>query len=322
MIAAIPCFGAAPAASGQSAPIPPGYRPHVYTTAGGSIDWARGEIVAEGIGRAKSGRDQDRRMAERAAEVVAARNAALMALGLFMDRSNMLRDMKDGEVHLEAMLAGHEVTSLKWEDAANPPVCSVQLRLPMWGVKSVASLVFEQQRTWARASARMPLAPPRIGEPEADEVLIIDARGLNLLPCMFPIVVNSDGRVLYNFAGRSQVHGDILPVLHYVEVDPAAMAAAPKTESNEDMKSEDRATTRPADRASPGLAELPVGRNQIHVRAMKAGGTTRADIVLRRDDCKRLADSAQVTRLLKYGRVLVVVDPLPSDASLPRQRER
>ena len=58
------------------------------------------------------------------------------------------------------------------------------------------------------------------------------------------------------------------------------------------------------------------------MRAREGGGTAGADIVLRRDDCKRLADSAQVARLLKYGRVLVVVDPLPSDASLPRQRER
>lgn len=303
--------------------IPPGYRAHVHPKAGGRIDWAHGEIVAEGLGRAKSTRDQDRQMAARAAEVVAARNAAAMALGLFVDRHAMLTDVRDGTIHVEAMLAGHKVAKLTWDDSASPPTCTAQLRVPMWGVKSVASIVFEEQYARARGSARMPLAPPRIGDPEPDEVLIIDARGLNLLPCLFPIVVNSDGRVLYNFATRSQVHGDILPVVHYVEVDPDVAEALRKDAMRKVEASEQAdasrtssqpagsTTTRPATPISPARAELPPGKNQVIVRAFKAGGVAQTDIVLRRDDCQRLADSAQVTRLFKHGRVFVVVDPLP-----------
>ena len=64
--------------------LPAGLSPHVRPVKDGRINWTEGFILAEGKGKG-SGRkraDQDRLMAKRAAELVAARNALLIADGI------------------------------------------------------------------------------------------------------------------------------------------------------------------------------------------------------------------------------------------------
>lgn len=277
-------------------PVPAGYQPHIWTLSSGRVDWTIGAIVAEGRAVCRTNRELDRSVAERGAAVEASRSASDLVKGVQIDRTGRFEDYKDSLVDVEIFLGKHTDARLDWSGELPRKECRAELTIPFWGASGLAGVIHEKYRARAMSAGRMPITHPRFDEPEPDDMIIIDARGLNLLPCLFPIVVTSDGRVLHDATIRKQVHGEVRPALRYIEASP-----------------------KPAPTSSPASqpASMPADRGAIHLQAAGAGGLHRADIVIRRDDAARLAQDARAIRLLKDGRVYVVVDPAGAPTTMP-----
>jgi len=320
-------------------PLPAGLSAHVRPTAGGQIDWAGGYILAEGIGKANGRTDQDRMMAQRAADVVAARNALLIVNGLPVDARGKFANLRVGEVRLRGVVKGHERISSDWRPNRNPPECEVRLRVPIWGAKGVASLVYARQRQQRiRIQRRIMLAA---GAKEVESVLIIDARGMNVDPCLFPVVQTPEGVVFYDLA--TVRGGDMEPVVQYAETRMTygeLRAAASVWDAVKHRGFADRhgigplslftmaaeasgaalwgvvafddppgaVTTRPT--TQPTTQPDPSNRRRKRrvVRAVRGPNADRTTIVLTKEDAEQLAQSPEGAAMLRGGKVVVVVD--------------
>lgn len=276
--------------------LPKGFRPHVTSVQGGRVDWASGHLLVEGIGKSRGTDEQQQQMAERAATVVAARNALALAAGIQINRHGRFSDVRDGTVQIEGLLKGHLAVNVKWDPAAKPPSCTITLSVPLWGIKGLSATVFEEERQRARSSAHMPIADSQGTKTSDDEYLLIDCRGTHIEPCLFPIIINSDGRVLYDASVRRQYHGGILPTVRYVELEGQMSSGA---------------TSRPAIESDD---HVHVFKSQVLKRSSKT------DIVLGRGDVIRIANNARLSELLRDGQVLVLLDPAAAAQGTPPKR--
>lgn len=332
---------AGPALAGgpDQEPLPPGCVAHMQAVEGGEIDWGGGYIVAIGRGEARGTSDQDRQMARRAAEVVAARNVLAVACGVRVDAEGCLADVRNGEVQLQGVVKGHEVISVDWRPAENPPVCFVRMRAPLWGAKGAASIVCDSMCAKARrdSARRLPLVAS--SSTTIEEILIIDARGLRVEPCMFPRVILEDGAILYDVATITERRAVLAPPVRFVETrmsfeelrseanepllrspmaaastnsattifcsplfDPMGQLFAPPVTTRPTSAP---ATTQAADDDDDGTSRR---RKRRVVKALKTTGANNTQIVLTKEDAEKLRQNPETAAALKDGRVVVVVD--------------
>ncbi|MFQ5429415.1 MAG: hypothetical protein ACE5E1_03805 [Phycisphaerae bacterium] len=326
-------------------PLPAGLTPHVRGVNQGQVDWAGGFIIATGTGKAEGRTDRDRLMARRAGTLVAARNALAIALGLRLDDKGRFADVRNGEVHLRGVLKKHRRVSSDWRPDKTPPECIVKLKVPIWGVKGVASVVYAGQRQAALAGGRR-LALSRVKQDVSGEVLVIDARGTGLEPCLFPSVTTERGGLIYDVATLSAPREPAAPVVRYVETamtleelrarashsrdgrgamapggPEAVLVAARPLPTNRlafprpallcasAPAGPQSASSRPTSRPTTQPTTKPVRRRRRRVvRAVKASGHNKTRIVLTKEDADRLRRSPEGASLLRSGRVVVVVD--------------
>ena len=197
--------------------LPSGFEPHIRDMMGGRVDWANGYVIAEGKGNAYGKTNQDRLMAKRAAHVVAARNALAIVMGLQVDGDGRFADVQGGEVRLRGVVKRHETISVDWRPNKTPPECRVQLKVPIWGVKGVASVAYTAQVQKSLRSRRRRPVLATASKDVSDEVLVIDAREMEVRPCLFPLVVEPDGGVIYDVATITHRQGRYSPPVRYVE---------------------------------------------------------------------------------------------------------
>ncbi len=327
---------------GADAFLPAGLNACVQGVQGGQVDWTCGHIIAVGRGKAHGRTDQDKHMARRAAEVVAARNALAIAAGLRIDDEGGFADIENAEVQLRGIIRGHETLSTLWNPKNQPPDCVVQLKVPLWGLESVASVIYanQHQKTFQSRRPRLVLAPAQ--DALANEVVVIDARGLGVRPCLFPIVSQTGGAVLYDVCTVSgEASASILPPVRYAESDLSHVALVntamsrerltqraglPHAGPNHDLSTHmismparhylrlAQPSTRVADDTQKHLSTQPttkpskkVRRRRV-VKAVKAAGTNKTEIVLTKEDAEKLRKDPKGAALLRAGRVVVVVD--------------
>jgi hypothetical protein len=310
--------------------LPAGFEPHREKLSGGYIDWTAGVIVAQGRGRAAGNSEQDRRMAERAAEVVAVRNALLVANDILVDADGRFQNVGEGEVRLRGVVKDQNTVSVTWAENVSPPECVAEISVPVWSAKGVASVIYERQKKKADAAGkRLQLT---LDEAKASgTVLVIDARGTGLRPCLFPTIVDAKDRVLYDLKTRGSRRRLNSPLVRYAETtlsfeqlqgpepraeadagvtppaclgdDPPAARPATQPVGRPTTQSAGPPTSQPAARAS----RLPA------VKAIRASGKNQTDIVVADHDAEQLAGSARAAALLRSGRIIVVVDSARAD---------
>lgn len=295
-----PPHGAARPAPAQ---LPAGFAPHIHTEAGGRIDWTSGELIVRGIGRVQGSRTRDRQAAQRAAEIVAARNALALALNVPIDRDGRFRDLRDGDVRVQGALRGQRTTAVRWLPPDQPTQCEVELRAPLWGARGIAAIVARDRRRRA-IRAGHPVATVPDSEPTDDPaVIVIDARGTGLKPCLFPMIRQEDGAVLCDAAtavgaATAANAGAVRPTTVYVETvlsfDEIVVAIGAKREYSE-------AASRPV---AQTRRWRPVGAAQ----AVKSASPHTGDIVLSTHDADRLRSDPATAELIRTGRVLIAVD--------------
>ena len=325
--------------------VPSGCRAHVRSVPGGQIDWCDGFIIAEGKGKAEGRTENDRLMAKRAAETVAARNALLLAMDIQIDVDGRFADIRNAEVTLKGSLKGHETIAEEWRPNAVEPELIVKVRVPLWGVEGAASMVYTGQVQKALGGARRRVVLSSSGVDVSDAVLIIDARGTGVQPCLFPTVAEPDGVVLYDVGTLADRPKQSSPTVRYVETkltasqlrtnggpsghllladaangggfllaalhdSPPSRVAHPWTLCSmiEPPKAGQPAppTSQPTSGPTSKPAEGP--RRRKVVKAAGAAGKAATEIVLTKEDVEKLRQDPEGAALLRSGQVIVVVD--------------
>ncbi len=305
--------------------LPDDFTPHHQPVKGGRVDWTGGYILAEGIGHPngrESSEGRAKAMAMRAAELVAARNALAMARGIRLDAGRKVADIAEGRVQIEGIVRGHRMIRSQWDPKARPPIARVVLEVPLWGVRGVAAVLAPSERNRAvRTAGGRRLQLVASVTQVTDAVVVIDARGRNLTPCLFPVVVDAGGQTLYDIATPSADAATRGAIVRYVETKltfeqlradagrrfeplwfdmlaedvrgPAAQSA-PATSFGRDA-----AGTQPSRRRA---------RQQIVVQATAPGAAPNAQLVITREDAERLRNSPEAAEAMRKGQVLIVVD--------------
>jgi hypothetical protein len=290
--------------------LPAGVRDHEAAVDGGSVNWTRGHLRAEGRGVAAGRGPEDQLLARRAALEDAKRNAIALVAGVRIDADRTVRDVEDGLLRVEGRIRGFREVEESWHPERDPPEQRIVIEVPLWGVQGIAEVLLMDRRT---ATRRRELHPGGEGGPEA--LILVDGRGLGVEPGLFPSIVEADGTVLYDVDTLSAGLAGAVPVVRYVESDlpyeslsaafhgalvPEVLPAAYALPPQEDPKE------KPDEDGGEGSK-----RRQKRLRTVKAVqgvGEAKTTLVLTAEDARKLADSPDGARALRNGKVIVVVD--------------
>lgn len=283
--------------------LPAGFKPHVRAEGDGHVDWTNGELIVRGIGRVQGPRARDRRAAQRAAEIVAARNALALALDVPIDRDGRLRDLREGEVRVRGALRGQRTTAVRWLPPDRPTQCEVELRAPLWGATGVALVAARDRRRKAIRAGRQAGAVADAEPADDPAIIIIDARGAGLKPCLFPMIRQEDGAVVCDAAtsvGAATAANaeSARPPAVYVETSLSFEQIVAGINAKRDHS---EAESRP-------VAQTRRWRLVGAAQAVKSAGPHTGDIVLSTDDADRLRGDPATAELIRTGRVLIAVD--------------
>jgi len=242
----------------------------------GKIDWTTGVITSVGIGAPPAqpaNAAQARAMAERAAQVVAYRNLLEAVKGVRIDSTTTVENFMITSDVIRTQVSGF-VQGAMVMDKKYMSDGSVEVTVGM-------------KLTGALADSLLPKTPPMAptgigatpGVPgQAFTGLIVDARGLGVKPAMAPKVLNEDGKEVYGSAWINRDWAVREGMAGYLR-DPQQAQQNP------------RVTDKP-----------------LMVKAIKASGDARVDVVISNADAAMLQSAAQNLSFLEKCKVIILVD--------------
>jgi len=242
----------------------------------GKIDWTTGVITAVGIGAPPAqpaNAAQARAMAERAAQVVAYRNLLEAVKGVRIDSTTTVENFMVTSDVIRTQVSGF-VQGAMVMDKKYMSDGSVEVTVGM-------------KLTGALADSLLPKTPPApqtgiVATPgvtgQAFTGLIVDARGLGVRPAMAPKILNEDGKEVYGSAWINRDWAVREGMAGYLK-DPLQAQQNP------------RVTDKP-----------------LLVKAIKASGDARVDVVISNADAAMLQGAAQNLSFLEKCKVIILVD--------------
>ncbi len=243
--------------------------------ASGKVDWTTGVITSVGIGAPPANPAnpaQARAMAERAAQVVAYRNLLEAVKGVRIDSTTTVENfMVTSDVvrtQVSGFVQGATVMDKKYMSDG-----SVEVTVGMKMTGALADALLPKT---------LPGTPPGMTAPgstgQVYTGLIVDARGLGVRPAMAPKVLNEDGKEVYGSAWINRDWAVREGMAGYLK-DPAQAQANP------------RVTDKP-----------------LLVKAIKASGDARVDVVISNADAAVIQGSSQNLSFLEKCKVIILVD--------------
>jgi len=270
---------------------------HVLEQVGqnGNVDWTAGVIMAVGQGAAPpnaANAAQARAMAERAATVVAYRNLLEVVQGVRVDSATLVENMVLSSDVIKSQVSGMvKGAQIVKKETAPDGLVEVTVAMKLTGDFSNLLLpkvkpappIPAQAPVGGRAFTAQPRSPAPVapGAPAAGTVytgLIVDARGVGVRPAMAPKIRNEEGREVYGSAFVGREYAVEQGMMGYIKDLPAA-------------QSNSRVTDRP-----------------FLVKALKADGPNRTDLVIGNGDAQTLHGMKENLNFLEKARVMVVLD--------------
>ncbi|MFQ5491165.1 MAG: hypothetical protein ACE5GE_10620 [Phycisphaerae bacterium] len=302
-----------------------GFADHVVPGVGGRIDWTNGYILAQGQGLAQRGAfdRQAQLLAQKAAREAALRNALALAEGIRIDADGKVGQIKDGLVRIEGTLRGHQEDRVEWFGEEDPPRARVTVRVPLWGVTSVSSLVSQIHRTRRQQAGGVRRGLVMDQVEVADYAVVIDARGTDLSPCLFPVIKDGAGGVLYDVRTPSGGLAQRAPLARYVETELSFEELRAAVEGGKPLRfmlAGYQPTSGPAvDSAGQGDPdEQPTtqptvkkrrrAKRRMAVKVTQAAGQAKTEVVLTQEDVDRIRRSPEGASALRRAQVVIVVN--------------
>ena len=237
------------------------------TLAHGQVDWTDGLVLSRD--RATSAARRGMGVAAVQAATQAARQGLLRLFEqVRFDAAQML-----GQAVLQAEVPRQELEGL----VAHATVVETQY-FPGGAVATAVRLPFAGQFTALFLPAVSSGTPD--SEPKAEAVhtgVVIDARGLAIVPALFPKIVDERGQTLY----------------------------APESVDREAAVQQGYVAYAKAFDQAP--AQARIGEHPLVLRALRVAGESRVDLVLSDAEATRIRDYAATRRLVRQCRVLIVM---------------
>lgn len=239
----------------------------VQKLAHGEINWSAKTVTATGSGAAKleGSVAQARLMAERAAKLDALRNIVETIQGIQVTATRSAADvMSNGEIksRVSGMAQGFKIVDTKYYSDGSVDVI-VQMPIDL---------------NLTNALVEKPAKPRKVNEAGASTYsgLVVNARGLGLMPSMAPRVLDEAGKEVYGAEVVSEKGLQQGGIAGYA-------------------KSEEQARER-------------VGEKPLVMKALRLADRAKTDLVISNGDADKLRSTATNLSFLAEGRVVILVD--------------
>ena len=246
------------------------------------VDWVSRTVCAKGIGAVnpKQPPAAARPGAIRSAQMTGLRNAIELVKGVSITSSTTVANSmtSDDQVKskVEAYVKGFQFGAPHYMDDLT---VEVFVKIPLDGIGEIVLPPSIQMvpsiTSWPAASESSP-APLRSSVYTG---LVVDARGLGVLPALAPRVLDQESKELYGAALVSREWAVKYGMVGYAKTVDGAR----------------------------GLKDR-VGDNPAVVKAVRADGSAKTDLVLSADDAASIRSAAQNLKFLSEARVVFVVD--------------
>jgi hypothetical protein len=296
------------------------------------IDWTEGAVHAlgVGVGREKTPEDagdsfvaQQKLLAQRAAGNRAIANALQILTGIRL--ADKKPPAKNFVAHINAVVKGHEPTARKTSEKTERVWAIVEMKIPLWGVKSLTTGVFgEFKKAYIRKYGLKAGDVKIRTEVETETYIVLDLRGQMHDPVVFPRIEKEDGEVLIDV---TTVHPDTVKSngmcrYHYSSGDEKSFeelkkelegAFAPKS-----GKKVRFAFVKPLPEdilccslPGPLAGEPRKKRRKMRKLVFKAKGDesgANAKLVVSAEDAKKIAEADNEDDAAKKGNIIVITD--------------
>lgn len=245
------------------------------------VDWVGRTVCAKGIGAVNPKQPQAaaRPGAIRSAQMTGLRHAIELVKGVSINSSTTVANAMttDDQINskVEAYVKGFQFGQPHYMDDLT---VEVYVKIPLDGISDIvlpSSIQATPSVTTWGASA--PAAAP--ARSAVYTGLVIDARGLGVLPALAPRILDADGKELYGAALVSREWA-----LKY------GMAGYAKSVDG-----------------ARGLKDR-IGENPAVIKAVRADGAAKTDLVLSAEDAASIRSATQNLKFLSEARVVFVVD--------------
>lgn len=250
---------------------------------GSQLDWSKNVIKVTGSGAPpdKGNMAQKRNMAVRAAKLDAYRQLLEIVNGVHVSSETIVKDfVTESDIiktKVEGLLKGFEqVGEARYMSDGS---VEVDVQIKLFGKGSVASIIMPEEikKIENDTIPNTKIQPQEIKEEYTG--LIIDCKGLGAKPAMSPAIFDSDNGQLY--IGNQEIDPDYVineGIVSYADSIP-------------DAKKIDRA-----------------GKNPLIIKASKALGNFKSDIIIKNDDAKKVLGANKITNILSKFKVVMVID--------------
>jgi hypothetical protein len=249
------------------------------------VDWTKRVVVAKGIGAVNPKQPQAaaRPGAIRAAQQLALRNALELVKGVPITSSTTVENATttDDAVRsrVEGYVRGFQFSQPHYMDDLT---VEVTVEIPLDGIGDIVLPPAIQPKASVQAWSWGPdgKGPAPTGvKSSVYSGLVIDARGLGVLPALAPRVLESDGKELYGSANVDRAWAAKYGTAGYAKTLDGARAL------------KDR-----------------IGDNPAVFKAVKASGPSKSDLVVSPEDALSIKSAAQNLKFLSEARVVFIVD--------------
>lgn len=249
------------------------------------VDWTKRVVVAKGIGAVNPKQPQGaaRPGAIRAAQQLALRNALELVKGVPITSTTTVENAvtTDDNVRskVEGYVRGFQFSAPHYMDDLT---VEVSVEIPLDGIDNIVLPVAIQPKAsvqaWSWGQDGKGAPPPNL-KSSVYSGLVIDARGLGLLPALAPRVLESEGKELYGSANVDRAWAAKYGTAGYAKTLDGARAL------------KDR-----------------IGDNPAVFKAVKATGPSKTDLVVSAEDALAIKSAAQNLKFLSEARVVFIVD--------------
>ena len=249
------------------------------------VDWTARVVTAKGVGAVNPKQPQSaaRPGAIRAAQQLALRNALELVKGVPITSTtsvaNAMTTDDNVKSKVEGFVRGFQFSQPHYMDDLT---VEVTVQIPLDGVGDIVLPAAFQPKASVQAWSwgdDGKGAPPANLRSSVYTGLVVDARGLGVLPALAPRIMESDNRELYGSANVDRAWAAKYGTVGYAKTLEGAR----------------------------GLKDR-LGDNPAVVKAVKAAGPSKTDVVLSPEDALSIKSAAQNLKFLSEARVVFIVD--------------
>lgn len=245
-----------------------------------SINWSAGYIEAMGLGASPdsaAAKIQNRPIALRAAKDMASRNLAEIVRMAQVDSATKLGTLMQQSSAVNAQV-GALVQGAIVADQQFMPDGTVEIKLRIALYRELGQAIFPLIVT-AKKEAMPPAPPAAAGAaPAAFTGIVVDARGTGARPAIFPRILDEDGKEIY---AATMVDGEAFTQFGMSGYTREIMI---------------------------GPSHPRVAPNVLIVKALRASGSGKADVVVNKEDAQKINAASQNAGLFQQCKVMIVVD--------------